>query len=249
MPLVQGCVLTDSLSLVDLESIREVRFGASAASYRTALNISNTHEPKWLTIIYQTGGIYKALHLIALSDASLTRWRSSLLHLQSLRRELIQGINSTGNVEQRRNIWMRHHWRDADQSKDEKLSLDEVLKLCRRLGIENSRSDLQGSFIKADWRNRGFLDFDDFQTFVRILKRRQDVELIFSVWADTELPKTVDDSAKQAPASSSASGASQVSKPPAVLPEQLRTRGISLANFKHFLIEEQQVCAPRHRRS
>ncbi|PWY99583.1 hypothetical protein BCV70DRAFT_200517 [Testicularia cyperi] len=169
---------------VNLESIREVRFGPSAASYRTSLNISSAHEPRWITIIYQNVGIYKALHLIALSDSSLARWRNSLLHLQSLRRELLGGSGTASSLEHRRNLWMRHHWKDADQTNDERLSVEEVMQLCRRLGIESSKSHLRQCFNVADWRNRGFLDFEDFQYFVSLLKRRTDVQDIFDVWAD-----------------------------------------------------------------
>ncbi|TKY85472.1 hypothetical protein EX895_005634 [Sporisorium graminicola] len=169
---------------VNLESIREVRFGPSAASYRTSLNISSAHEPRWITIIYQNGGIYKALHLIALSDPSLSRWRASLLHLQTLRRELTGAAGASSSIEHRRHLWMRHHWKDADESNDEKLSIEEVMLLCRRLGIESNKVHLRRCFNLADWRNRGYLDFQDFQHFVSLLKQRADVQAIFAAWAD-----------------------------------------------------------------
>lgn len=250
---------------VNLESIREVRFGPSAASYRTSLNISSAHEPRWLTIIYQNGGIYKALHLIALSDASLSRWRISLLHLQNLRRELIGAVGSSSSIEHRRHLWMRHHWRDADQSNDEKLSIDEVMQLCRRLGIESNKTHLRRCFNLADWRNRGYLDFQDFQQFVSLLKQRADVQGIFAAWADEPLDRTPSntgtDTAKSpgqdvapktakrerrfsssgtpivGPASLPAPAITDTATP--TLAEPCRTRAISIESFRRFVREEQ----------
>ncbi|GAC97568.1 hypothetical protein PHSY_005154 [Pseudozyma hubeiensis SY62] len=245
---------------VNLESIREVRFGPSAASYRTSLNISSAHEPRWLTIIYQNAGIYKALHLIALSDQSLSRWRASLLHLQSLRRELLGSVGASSSIEHRRHLWMRHHWKDADQSNDEKLSIEEVMLLCRRLGIESNKAHLRRCFNLADWRNRGFLDFQDFQHFVSLLKQRSDVQTIFAAWADQPLeqPRRRSDASRQGQGppqqalgpedTSSASVASSEPHEPApavsqtsltVGSESCRTRAISTESFRRFVRNEQ----------
>lgn len=243
---------------VNLESIRQVRFGPSAASYRTSLNISSAHEPRWLTIIYQNGGIYKALHLIALSDSSLSRWRASLLHLQSLRRELTGAVGASSSIEHRRHLWMRHHWKDADQSNDEKLSIEEVMLLCRRLGIESNKAHLRRCFNLADWRNRGYLDFQDFQHFVSLLKQRADVQAIFAAWADqpsdqhrrdslTKTSTADEPEAEQALKLDGTSGVETTSEPATSLrqttattgPEPCRTRAISIENFRRFIREEQ----------
>ncbi|EPQ27478.1 uncharacterized protein PFL1_05016 [Pseudozyma flocculosa PF-1] len=230
---------------VNLETLREVRFASSAASYRTSLNISSIHESRWITVIYQAGGIYKALHVIALSDASVERWRSSLLHLQTLRKEIMQGVGAAGSSEARRNLWLKHHWRDADEKKDERLSLNEVQKLCRKLGIENSRSNLRTCFETADWRKRGYLDFEDFQIFVRLLKRRVDLEAIFLRLADIDLSAT--GAVGMAAMTDSPAGeatpqarTTTTEGPPRVLPGSLSTRGLSQAAFARFLVEEQK---------
>lgn len=256
----RGQILWDSKkdNRVNLESIREVRFGASAASYRASLNISSAHEPRWLSVIYQNGGIYKALHLIALTDASLLRWRNSLLHLQSLRRELLGAAGSTSSIEHRRHLWMRHHWKDADQSHDEKLSIEEVMHLCRKLGIESNRAHLRRCFNLADWRNRGFLDFQDFQHFVSLLKQRADVQQIFEVWADEWLhlrsasnverdvihtaPNTErrPSSGSVGPSTPSHDSASAVaSNNLESEPVTRQARAISIQSFRRFIREEQ----------
>ncbi|PWN94007.1 hypothetical protein FA10DRAFT_264603 [Acaromyces ingoldii] len=161
---------------VNLESIREVRTGADASSCRTSLSISAAHEPRWISIIYQTGGIYKALHLIALSDESLGRWRDTLTAMQDQRKLLMSGVDM---LDQRQNVWLRQHWKAADASQDEKLDFNEVVRLCRRLGIESSRMELRVRFTEADVHAKGHLDFEAFQRFVNFLKRREDLEAIF----------------------------------------------------------------------
>jgi phosphatidylinositol phospholipase C delta len=172
---------------VNLEAIREVRVGASAASYRTALSISSAHAPRWLSIIYQSSGVYKALHLIALSDASLARWRDTLGALHSLRAALLGGASGAEGLDERQQLWLRQHWRVGDTNADSRLAFDEVVRLCRRIGIESSRKMLRAAFAEADAQARGWLDFEAFQRFVGVLKRREDIESIWMEWADVEL--------------------------------------------------------------
>ncbi|PWN97782.1 PLC-like phosphodiesterase [Tilletiopsis washingtonensis] len=185
----RGQILWDSKknNKVNLEAIREVRVGASAASYRTALSISSAHAPRWLSIIYQSSGVYKALHLIALSDASLARWRDTLGALHSLRAALLGGASGAEGLDERQQLWLRQHWRVGDTNADSRLAFDEVVRLCRRIGIESSRKMLRAAFAEADAQARGWLDFEAFQRFVGVLKRREDIESIWMEWADVEL--------------------------------------------------------------
>ncbi|CEH14023.1 Phosphoinositide-specific phospholipase C [Ceraceosorus bombacis] len=187
----RGQILWDSKknNKVDLELIREVRIGAAAASYRISLSIAAAHESRWITIIYQTGGAYKALNLIALSQESLQRWRSTLERVQRLRRDLMGSVDM---LNARQHLWLRQHWRAGDASQDEKLDFEEVVRLCRRLGIESSRKDLEAKFKEADPKAEGYLDFAAFQQFVSILKHRADVEAIFDDWADARVSLSID---------------------------------------------------------
>lgn len=169
---------------IHLEAIREVRIAALGASFRTSLNISSAHEPRWISIIYQQGAAYKSLHLIALSDESLQRWRETLEQLQGLRKQMLGG--GLGMLEQRNALWLRQNWRHADESGDERLDFSEVVRLCRRLGIESNRRDLKKTFDAADAQDRGYLNFDDFQLFVAALKRRPEIEALFVEWTDVE---------------------------------------------------------------
>jgi len=150
------------------------------------MSISVSHESRWISIIYQTGGIYKALHLIALSDEAFTRWKETLSAVQDERKMLMSGVDQ---LDQRQQLWLRQHWKSADASQDSRLDFSEVTKLCRKLGILSNGADLWNRFQEADTKRKGFLNFEDFQQFVTLLKRRIDVETLFLQWADVGVDK------------------------------------------------------------
>lgn len=203
---------------INLEAIREVRPGSSGSSFRADLGISASFEKRWISVIYQQGGAYKALHLIALSDESFENWRSTLDRLQSLRSQLMGGVS----LDQRNSLWLRQHWKQAgSDTADEKLDLEETVRLCRRLGIESSQRSLKEHFDQADGK-RGYLDFEGFRKFVGLLKRRPEVEALFFQLADAII-----DAGTRAASASATSADSSATQP-------LR-RGISSSAFKRFL--------------
>lgn len=179
----RGQIVWDSKknNKINLEAIREVRTNDAAASYRTSMSISPSHESRWISIIYQTEGVYKALHLIALSDQSFQRWKETLSAVQDERRVLMSGADL---LNQKQQLWLRQHWKTADSSENSRLEFEEVVKLCRRLGILSNGTDLASRFREADSRDKGYLTFEDFQQFVSSLKRRIEVEILFLQWAD-----------------------------------------------------------------
>lgn len=223
---------------VNLQAIREIRIGELGAPFRTSLSISAIHESRWISIIYQQGAAYKSLHLIALSDDSLTKWRDTLCRLQSLQKELAGGLSL---LEERNAVWLRQNWCKTDSSGDERLDFAEVVRLCRRLGMESSRRDLKKSFLRADWRKRNFLDFADFQRFVALLKRRKEVEELFAAWADltVEPPSTL---VEHLHIPGDPSTTVPPSGPPAIS-TSVDALAMSSEAFTHFLRAEQQMDA------
>ncbi|CAO1632645.1 unnamed protein product [Parajaminaea phylloscopi] len=227
---------------VNLEAIREVRIGPLGASFRAALNISAAHEPRWISIIYQQGAAYKSLHLIALNDESLSRWRDTLERLQGFRKQLLGGL---GMLEERNAVWLRQNWRKADASGDERLDFSEVVHLCRRLGIESSRRDIKRSFEQADWRNNGFLDFRDFQDFVALLKRRTEVEELFVSWADVHVESDQKYADDCSPATNDSALPAEHTVPASRLQpsSSAAQNGMSIAAFTNFVRNEQKLDA------
>lgn len=51
--------------------------------------------------------------------------------------------------------------------------------MCRRLNLNFSKDELFRRFVEADSKCRGYLDFEDFRSFVRLLKDRPEVTRLF----------------------------------------------------------------------
>jgi phosphatidylinositol phospholipase C, delta len=158
---------------VNFENILDLRFGSSARHYRELFKISAASESRWITIVFTTQSKYKLLHLVALSDPDFRLWRDTLVSLFHLRRQLMEGLD---HMRKRQSVWLRQHWKIADESGNERLAFEDVESLCRKLGIVASRQGLRKNFDEADVQQKGYLDFTDFQIFVKLLKRRPEVE-------------------------------------------------------------------------
>ena len=88
-------------------------------------------------------------------------------------------MSGLGHVETRQSVWERRYWRGADEQRDDKLQFEEVEKMCKRLNLAFSREDFMRRFEEADSRKRGFLDFEDFRKFVRLLKERPELTRLY----------------------------------------------------------------------
>ena len=132
-------------------------------------------EPRWISIIYTATGKYKILHLVALTFEDYHLWKATLEMLYNQRKELMGGLDQ---MRKRQSVWLKQHWSTADINGDHQLDLREVATLCRNLNISVSEVDLRANFDRADTHSRGYLDFLDFQHFVKYLRRRPEIERI-----------------------------------------------------------------------
>ncbi|KAG6916583.1 hypothetical protein DXG01_006232 [Tephrocybe rancida] len=163
--------------IIPIENIKELRSGSDARYYREQFQLAAEYEDRWLTIVYILDGAYKTLHLIAPSRDIFRMWDTTLRRLHAIRKELMSGL---GNIEMRQAIWEKHYWKGADEEQDQKLMFDEVEKLCRRLNINSSPSELQRLFKQADIQQRNYLDFEDFRRFVKLLKGRPEIDRLYN---------------------------------------------------------------------
>ncbi|BGP72999.1 hypothetical protein NBRC10513v2_006403 [Rhodotorula toruloides] len=172
-----GFARTPNYASVPLSRIRDLRFAAAGSPYRTSLHLPPSVEPRWATIIYSapassrflgsvTGGpTYKLAHFIALSPHDLDILQKTLEGFKEGR--LAKGIShEEGETEQ------------AADEQDRVVRETEVHQLCARLGMGMSRSEISEAFRTSASPN-DFLDFKAFQTFVKLLKRRADIEEVF----------------------------------------------------------------------
>ncbi|KAG6827962.1 hypothetical protein H0H92_009820 [Tricholoma furcatifolium] len=163
--------------IIPIENIKELRSGPDARYYREQFQLAAEYEDRWLTIVYILDGAYKTLHLIAASRDDFRMWDTTLRRLYAIRQKLMSGL---GNLEMRQAIWEKHYWKGADEEHVQKLVFDEVAKLCRRLNINSSPSELQRLFKQADVQRRNYLDFEDFRHFVKLLKARPEIDRLYN---------------------------------------------------------------------
>ncbi|KAH9824700.1 PLC-like phosphodiesterase [Melampsora americana] len=162
---------------LNIESIREIRFGQDAAYYRAQFKIHPEYEPVWFTIIYiSKKSTYKMLHLFAIQPDDFLAWKLTLERILEFRRELLGGLN---HMRKRQAYWLKQHWIEANTNPDPKLNFKETVDLCRRLNISIPESSIRANFNMADSDQKGYLDFTDFQRFVKLVKRRTDLDAIF----------------------------------------------------------------------
>ena len=95
-------------------------------------------------------------------------------------------------------MWEKQYWKGADDGKDEKLDFEETERLCKRLIVNSSTDALLRLFKlfvymvlfiqvhthtdrsqQADVNNRGYLDFPQFQRFVKMLKTRLELDRLY----------------------------------------------------------------------
>ncbi|KAI0049935.1 PLC-like phosphodiesterase [Auriscalpium vulgare] len=160
--------------IIPLENIKELRSASDARHHREMLQLSSEVEGRWLTIVYTLEGHYKMWHVIADTADVFQMWDTTLHALVAVRHELMNGV---GNLALREAVWEKKYWKSAaEQAADTHMSFEDVERLCRRLNISPSREDLIRRFQQADVHNRGYLDFPDFQRFVKLLKTRPELD-------------------------------------------------------------------------
>ncbi|RGB24570.1 hypothetical protein C1646_725847 [Rhizophagus diaphanus] len=181
----QGRILWDSKKSgkVNIENIKELRIGEAIRNIRIHAKIGKDLEDRWFTIIYVEAGKYKSLHLLAETADLFNKWVDNLQRLYLHRKDMIGGL---GHLRKRQSIWLKQHWKQANKDGDSKLVFDEVSRLCRQLNINMSRQSLRAKFDEADKQNNGWLDFTDFQRFVKIIKKRPELDNLFESLAKTK---------------------------------------------------------------
>ncbi|KAE9399900.1 PLC-like phosphodiesterase [Gymnopus androsaceus JB14] len=184
----EGQILYESnkikkIKIIPIECIKELRFQSDSSYYRTLFKLSPDTQSRWITIIYIVEGAYKIMHIIAPSSDVFQQWKESLNKLYAVRQGLMAGAYD-GII--RDTVWEKQYWKSADCDGDEKLKFDDVQGLCRRLSLHFSEQELRKLFKAADVDGDGYLDFAGYQKFVKLLKRRPEVENLYQKVSDNE---------------------------------------------------------------
>ncbi|KAK9362411.1 PLC-like phosphodiesterase [Lipomyces starkeyi] len=178
----QGTITWDSKTkaksktTIVVDNIREIRVAEDARNYREEFKISSEHEELWITIIYVTDNQkLKGLHLIALSKDSFDQFVGTLQRLLKYRMDIMSSLAIPGEQ------FVTVHWPAyvTKEEGEERLSYEGVERLARRLHVNCSKQYLRQKFIEADVDHSGFLSFDEFRNFVKMLKHRGEIVDIF----------------------------------------------------------------------
>lgn len=129
--------------IVPIESIKELRLGANGRYYRQQFKLPEELEERWITIIYILDGTYKTLHIVAETRDVFQMWSVGLQKLWAIRQGLMTGL---GDVDVRQTLWERQYWKGADVEGDQVLDFDDVERLCQRLNVNMTTSDLKRLF-------------------------------------------------------------------------------------------------------
>ncbi|KAF0500265.1 PLC-like phosphodiesterase [Gigaspora margarita] len=154
----QGQVLWNSKKSgkINIENIKEIRVGDAIRGYKEPFKISADIEPRWFTIIYVDSGKYKTLHLIAPTLELFNIWVDNLKNLYLHSIDMIGGLDQ---LRKRDSLWLNRYWKQADKDGKSKLGYDDV---------------------EADVNKNGSLDFTDFQQFVKLIKKRDELDKLFN---------------------------------------------------------------------
>lgn len=131
------------IGAVPIESIKELRLGADTRYYRLQFKLPEEYEDRWITIVYSVDSTYKTLHLIAETRDVFQQWSTALQKLYAIRQGLMTGL---GNLETRQSVWERQYWKGADEGGDQVLDFNDVERLCKRLNVNLSASELKKAF-------------------------------------------------------------------------------------------------------
>lgn len=188
-----------------LDDIKSIYMTKDASSYREELNISKEFESKWITIIYYNlkKKKLKTIHLITDLIHDFKKFSSVLNNLKLLRdvlsKEFLINLNDLdenqrlalldGNEGSGDGYDVGDDDEDEGKQVREFLSFDDILKYAKRLNININRNRLQSIFdhvcrnvITAPNSNifeKG-LNFEQFKLFISYLKRRDDIQQIWS---------------------------------------------------------------------
>ena len=184
-----------------IDDIKDIRVGRDAENYRREFGVADADEPRFFSILYaipdkSKGRSQKMMHLIAKDEQTFDLWTTTLDAISKHRQDLMASLSSFHDKAVRA-YWrteMNKQFQDRPHSEDEEeIDITGVERLCRSLHIHGSSNYLRSKFHEADMTRTGRLNFNEFQEFVKLMKRREDVGVIYrELTADTDKGMTID---------------------------------------------------------
>ncbi|KAF1939705.1 1-phosphatidylinositol-4,5-bisphosphate phosphodiesteras-like protein 1 [Clathrospora elynae] len=163
-----------------IDDVKEIRSGPEAKHYREECGFSENWAPYWFTIVYsdttRSKGRIKMMHLIAPDVGVLSMWTQTLESVSRNRIDLMAGLLGFADKSAKL-VWQRAMKKRGDG--EESLDFPSIVELCRSLHINCTELTLGAYFRKADTLQAGKLNQSQFLYFVRRLKERKDIKMIY----------------------------------------------------------------------
>lgn len=171
-----------SSKCVYIDDIKEIRVTSDIRQYRLDCGVPESDEPRFFSILYALPEEkrQKTMHLIADSDASFHAWVTTLDALSKHRQDLMTSL-MTFNDRAIGIYWRREMARIYPENPpvEEEIDFAGVERVCRNLHIHVSQETLKAKFDQADRSQTSKLNFEEFQEFVRLMVRREDVRAVY----------------------------------------------------------------------
>lgn len=170
-----------------IDDIKDIRVGSDARNYREEFGVAPADESKFFSIIYAVpdkskGRSQKVMHLIAGDEQTFDLWTTTLDAISKHRQDLMASLSSFHDKAVR-SYWrteMNKVFQNRPHSEDDELiDIVGVERLCRSLHIHGSSTYLRSRFDQADVSRSGKLNYVEFQGFVKLMKRREDIKVLY----------------------------------------------------------------------
>jgi phosphatidylinositol phospholipase C, delta len=167
-----------------IDDIKEIRVGSDIRQYRLENGLTEQDESRWFSIWYvgPDNRKSKMMHLIADDATSFHNWVTTLEAISKHRQDLMASLMAF-NERAILAYWkseMSRQYADKPHSPDEEdLDFAGVQEVCRKLHIHATPAHLRAKFHEADATRTGRLNFVEFNTFVRLMKQRDDIREVY----------------------------------------------------------------------
>ncbi|KAM3927984.1 1-phosphatidylinositol 4,5-bisphosphate phosphodiesterase delta-1 isoform 2-T2 [Leptodactylus fuscus] len=160
--------------MFSIDDVEDVRLGHETEGMKRYAN--DVPSDRCFSIIFK--GQRKNLDLIASSNEEAARWTEGLTKIMSNSRSM--------NQNQKLQHWIHSCLRKADKNKDNKMSFKELKRFLQEVNIETDDNYAKQIFQQCDRSRTGSLEDDEIEEFYKMLTTRDEINVIFSTYKDSE---------------------------------------------------------------
>jgi len=167
-----------------IDTIKDIRTAEDIRQYRLDFGLPESDESRFFTIIYTVPerSQTKTMHLVADDDQTFSDWTTTLDTISKHRQDSMASLMSF-NDKAVRGYWEREMARlpvdKRSAADDAEIDFPGVERICRHLHIHVPQETLIANFSKADATGTRRLSYTEFQEFVRLMKKREDIAAIY----------------------------------------------------------------------